>query len=281
MTSTARPTAQLLRRCLTSASIPLHLCPPSRSLHLSHGSLHRQSLLFAPRPSPLSLPFRRSLYIQTQSTPNVNALKFLPGKLVLPPDHPTVDFSSFKAASVRSPLAAALFHIDGVKGVLLASDFLSVNVEDGSDWNVIKPSVYAAIMDFYASNQPAIKPDPKAAAAAAGEQAKAAEDSEVVSMIKELIETRIRPAVQEDGGDIEFISFNESSGLVQVQMQGSCKGCSSSAVTLKNGIENMLMHYVPEVSGVEEWKDEQLEAVSNEELNKLEEGLKKIKQEHH
>ena len=106
------------------------------------------------------------------------------------------------------------------------------------------------------------------------------EDSEVVSMIKELIDTRIRPAVQEDGGDIDFVSFDESSGLVRVQMQGSCKGCSSSAVTLKNGIENMLMHYVPEVSGVEEWKDEQLEAVSNEELHKLEEGLKKIKQDH-
>ena len=217
------------------------------------------------------------MFIQTQSTPNVNSLKFLPGKAVLPADHPTVDFSSYKSAALRSPLAASLFHVDGVKGVLLASDFISVNVEDGSDWNVVKPSVYGVIMDFYASNQPVLKPELGGAKTAEGEQA-AVEDSEVVAMIKELIESRIRPAVQEDGGDIAFISFNEDSGVVQVQMQGSCKGCSSSSVTLKNGIENMLMHYVPEVTAVEEWKDEELEAVSNDELAKLEEGLKKLKQ---
>ena len=280
-TAIRMPATQLLRRALPSSRIPFPPRPSSRCLHLSHHppSLHRPSSLSTPRRSSPSLSLRRSLYIQTQTTPNLNALKFLPGKPVLPPDHPTVDFSSFKAASARSPLASALFHIDGVRGVLLAADFISVNVEDGSDWNVIKPSVYAAIMDFYSSNQPAIKPDPKAAAAAAGagEGGAVEEDSEVVGMIKELIETRIRPAVQEDGGDISFVSFNEQSGLVQVQMQGSCKGCSSSAVTLKNGIENMLMHYVPEVSSVEEWKDEQLEAVSNEELHKLEDKLNKIK----
>ena len=208
----------------------------------------------------------------------MNSLKFLPGKPVLPADHPTVDFSSPKQAALRSPLADALFHVSGVRGVLLAPDFLSVNVEDGSDWNVVKPEVYAAITDFYASNQPVLKEQPsQPAPSAAG--AAAAADSEVVSMIKELIESRIRPAVQEDGGDIAFISFDEATGVCSVQMQGSCKGCASSAVTLKNGIENMLMHYVPEVSAVEEWKDEELEAVSNEELSRLEEGLKKIRQE--
>ena len=222
------------------------------------------------------------MFIQTQSTPNLNSLKFLPGKPVLPPDTATVDFSSYKAAALRSPLAASLFLVDGVKGVLLAQDFVSVNVEDGSDWNVVKPSVYAAIMDFYASNQPVLKPElggAKVGGVGGEGDVKAAEDSEVVAMIKELIESRIRPAVQEDGGDIAFIAFNESSGVVQVQMQGSCKGCSSSSVTLKNGIENMLMHYVPEVTAVEEWKDEELEAVSNDELDKLEEGLRKLKQE--
>ena len=164
--------------------------------------------------------------------------------------------------------------------MLLSADFLSVNVEDGSDWAVIKPAVYAAIMDFFASNQPVVKPEASAAPQSAdGQQAVAEEDSEVVSMIKELIESRIRPAVQEDGGDIAFVRFDSGTGVVHVQMQGSCKGCSSSSVTLKNGIENMLMHYVPEVSGVEEWKDEQLEQVSNDQLRKLEEGLNKIKQE--
>ena len=207
----------------------------------------------------------------------MNSLKFLPGKPVLPADHPTVDFSSFKAASLRSPLASALFHIDGVKGVLLSHDFLSVNVEEGSDWNVVKPSVYAAIMDFYASNQPVLKAEVKPAGAS--DAAAAPADSEVVSMVKELIESRIRPAVQEDGGDIQFVSFNEATGVVQVVMQGSCKGCSSSSVTLKNGIENMLMHYVPEVTAVEEWKDEELEAVSNEQLSKLEQALSSIKHE--
>ena len=238
-------------------------------------TVHRTSSI--QQPSRLSVRLCRHLFIQTQTTPNQNSLKFLPGKPVLPADHPTVDFSTPKQAALRSPLADALFHIVGVKGVLLAPDFLSVNVEDGSDWNVVKPEVYAAITDFYASNQPAIKEQPKQPQPQPGQAV--VEDSEVVAMIKELIESRIRPAVQEDGGDIAFVSFDEATGVCSVQMQGSCKGCASSAVTLKNGIENMLMHYVPEVTAVEEWKDEELEAVSSEELNRLEEGLKKIRQE--
>ena len=257
----------------TSTTRLYHSASSSCSSSLLPHSLRSSLLSFSLRPS---VPLRRHLFIQTQTTPNQNSLKFLPGKAVLPADHPTVDFSSPKQAALRSPLADALFHIVGVRGVLLAPDFLSVNVEDGSDWNVVKPEVYAAITDFYSSNQPALKEQlAKQAQPAAG----AVEDSEVVAMIKELIESRIRPAVQEDGGDIAFIAFNEASGVCSVQMQGSCKGCASSSVTLKNGIENMLMHYVPEVTAVEEWKDEELEAVSNEELTRLEEGLKKIRQE--
>ena len=279
---------RVVRRVLLGSPLPSHPHPIARSLHFLSAPLLRRvspsssSSSSSSSAAALFLSPRRRLFIQTQSTPNLNSLKFLPGKPVLPADTPTVDFSSYKAAALRSPLAASLFLVDGVRGVLLAQDFVSVNVEDGSDWNVVKPSVYACIMDFYASNQPVLKPElggAKAGGVGGEGEVKAAEDSEVVSMIKELIESRIRPAVQEDGGDIAFISFNEGSGVVQVQMQGSCKGCSSSSVTLKNGIENMLMHYVPEVTSVEEWKDEELEAVSNDELDKLEEGLRKLKQE--
>ena len=286
--STCRLIRCLRRRIASASSTRQFHSLSSSSSSLSHRSSRHITCtsLVASRPSSshvpifLSASFSRSLYIQTQTTPNQNSLKFLPGKAVLPADHPTVDFSSPKQAALRSPLADALFHIDGVRGVLLAGDFLSVNVEDGSDWNVVKPEVYAAITDFYASNQPALKPQPaQPQQTAASSTSAAAEDSEVVAMIKELIESRIRPAVQEDGGDIAFMGFDEATGVCSVQMQGSCKGCASSAVTLKNGIENMLMHYVPEVTAVEEWKDEELEAVSNEELKRLEEGLKKIRQE--
>ena len=279
--------SRLLVRQLSSLFAPrqFHSASSSHSSLVRRRSRNSSRLSAASLASPLRLsvplPLRRQLYIQTQTTPNQNSLKFVPGKPVLPAEHPTVDFSSPKQAALRSPLADALFHIDGVRGVLLAADFLSVNVEDGSDWNVVKPEVYAAITDFYASNQPAIKPQLKQQAeqSAAAGTAAVEEDSEVVAMIKELIESRIRPAVQEDGGDIAFVSFDTVTGVCSVQMQGSCKGCASSSVTLKNGIENMLMHYVPEVTAVEEWKDEELEAVSNEELKRLEEGLKKIRQE--
>jgi len=152
---------------------------------------------------------------------------------------------------------------------------VSVNVSEGSDWNIIKPHVYAVIMDFLTSGQAVITDTP-----ASSDTAITEDDDEIVSLIKELIETRIRPAVQEDGGDIVYKGFDAESGIVRISMVGSCKGCSSSSVTLKNGIENMLMHYVPEVTNVEEYIDPEREAmnqVSNEQLKKLEEGLKKIK----
>jgi len=236
------------------------------------------------------------MFIQTQPTPNPNSLKFLPGKPVLVSSSSssssspsTVDFSNYREAQ-RSPLASALFKIEGINGVLLSSDFISINIQEGQDWQVIKPSVYAAIMDFYASGKPVLREETTAAVSASASATSSSgsesqvqpsgsdtlitdSDDEVVSMIKELIETRIRPAVQEDGGDICYKGFDTSTGIVSVQMQGSCKGCSSSSITLKNGIENMLMHYVPEVQSVVEWKDEEMETVSQEQLRKLEETL--------
>jgi len=214
---------------------------------------------------------RRSLFIQTQPTPNPRSLKFLPGKPVLPAGSDTLDFQSFKAAQQQSPLAAALFAIDGVTGVFLGSDFVTVSTKEGTDWLVTKPSVFAAISDFYASGKPVVLEKAPSTDTTITE-----EDDEIVSMIKELIETRIRPSVQDDGGDIIFRGFHN--GIVRLQMQGSCVGCPSSSVTLKNGIENMLMHYVPEVEGVEEWVDTELEHVSTDQLKKLEEHLEKAKQ---
>lgn len=234
----------------------------------------RSSLSASPRPAA-SL-FRRGLFIQTQSTPNPNSLKFLPGRDVSPARQ--ADFNSYREASRQSPLAAALLSIEGVSSVYLGSDFLSVNVVDGAQWSLVKPEVFAAIMDFFASGKPVLVESAEEAATISSTTILES-DSEVVALIKELIETRIRPAVQEDGGDIDFIDFDEVSGKVRVQMQGACKGCSSSAITLKNGIENMLRHYVPEVSEVEEFVDEELHAVSEEQLKKLEDKLEKAKTE--
>lgn len=220
-------------------------------------------------------PSHRTLFIQTQNTPNPNALKFLPGRSVLPADsqQTAMDFPSVKAAQ-NSPLASVLFQIDGVQGVLLGTDFVAVNVDDGVEWAVVKPHVFATISDFFASGKPVVQDVPVFSDTAILDS-----DDEVVSLIKELIETRIRPAVQEDGGDIVYKGMDRDQGVVRVQMVGSCKGCSSSSVTLKSGIENMLMHYVPEVTAVEEWIDPETEAmnqVSAEQLRKLEEGLAKV-----
>ena len=160
------------------------------------------------------------MFIQTQSTPNPNSLKFLPGRDVSPGGS-THDFSSYRDASARSPLAALLFGIEGVRGVYLGPDFVSVNVEEGRDWALLKPEVYAVIMDFYASGKPVLLEGDAAAegAAAVSSTTILPTDSEVVAMIKELIETRIRPAVQEDGGDIDYKSFDEQTGKVLVQVR--------------------------------------------------------------
>jgi hypothetical protein len=169
--------------------------------------------------SPLSHILRRHLFIQTQSTPNPLSLKFSPGREVLPAGSVTYDFSSYREASKVSPLAQNLFAIEGVKGVYLGPDFISVQITEGGDWNLIKPEIYAVITDFFAGDTPVIR---------SGEDVESTErvssttilpdDSEVVAMIKELIETRIRPAVQDDGGDIDYISFDTETGILKVQV---------------------------------------------------------------
>ena len=175
------------------------------------------------------------MFIQTEQTPNPATLKFLPGRAVMPAG--TADFPDPESAG-RSPLAERLFQIDGVAGVFLGSDFVTVTKEAGREWQLLKPAILGALMEHFTSGRPLIlEPAPGAGGGA--------DESEVVSQIKELLETRVRPAVAQDGGDIIFHGFE--GGVVFLHMQGSCSGCPSSTATLKAGIENMLRHYIPEV----------------------------------
>jgi Fe-S cluster biogenesis protein NfuA len=176
------------------------------------------------------------MFIQTEQTPNPATLKFLPGVEVM--GSGTANFTDSQGAS-RSPLAERLFGLPEVAGVFLGSDFITVTKAGDSDWFQLKPAVLAAIMDHFTAGLPIVIDGPEAAAEGEGD------DDEVVSAIKELLETRVRPAVAQDGGDIIFEDFAD--GIVYLHMQGSCSGCPSSTATLKAGIENMLRHYIPEV----------------------------------
>lgn len=179
------------------------------------------------------------MFIQTEQTPNPATLKFLPGREVMGTG--TADFPTAESAG-RSPLAERLFGIEGVAGVFLGSDFITVTKTADRDWHLLKPAILGAIMEHFTAGRAVINAEPAAAAEGQGE------DDEIVAQIKELLETRVRPAVAQDGGDIVFHGFEE--GVVYLHMQGSCAGCPSSTATLKAGIENMLRHYVPEVMEV-------------------------------
>ncbi len=185
------------------------------------------------------------MFIQTESTPNPATLKFLPGLSVMG-EGAVADFPTREAAA-RSPLARALFEIDGVARVFFGSDFISVTKTDG-DWKQLKAPILGAIMDHFTQGLPLIE----SAAEDDDDDARYGDgDPEIVAQIRELIDTRVRPAVAQDGGDIIYKGFDGASGIVFLHLQGSCAGCPSSTMTLKNGIENMLRHYVPEVSAVE------------------------------
>lgn len=219
---------------------------------------------------------RRSLFIQTATTPNPESLKFIPnGRLVLGHipediendtsnklengeeialnDYTTSDNNvgfhmtrKDHTLIARSPLAKLIFNLDeGIKSIYLGYDFITITKYAEAHWQHLQTPIFGAIMDFYATNQPALLEVPEITDTTILE-----DDDEVVAMIKELLESRIRPAVQEDGGDIKYVGFEEHTGIVTVQLAGSCVGCPSSSVTLKNGVENMLMHYIPEVTAV-------------------------------
>jgi len=183
------------------------------------------------------------MFIQSESTPNPATLKFLPGQTVMP--HGTLDIRDRDSAG-RSPLANALFSIDGVSGVFLGPDFISVTKGDG-EWQTLKPMVLGAILEHYTSGAPMLR-DPEGADI--DDEFFDAKDAGTVETIKELLESRVRPAVAGDGGDITFRGFRD--GVVFLEMKGSCSGCPSSTATLKNGVQNLLKHFVPEVLAVEQ-----------------------------
>ncbi|MDQ8699485.1 NifU family protein [Hyphomicrobium sp. LHD-15] len=182
------------------------------------------------------------MFIQTEATPNPQTLKFIPGKPVL--EDGTADFRAKRDAQA-SPLASRLFDIEGVSGVFLGSDFISVTKND-TEWQHLKPMILGAIMEHYLSGAAVVDRD---GANDAADGAYDAEDADVVATIKELLETRVRPAVAQDGGDITFAGFRD--GVVYLHMRGACSGCPSSTATLRHGIENLLKHFCPEVEEVQ------------------------------
>lgn len=179
------------------------------------------------------------MFIQTEATPNPATLKFLPGQTVL--DAGTADFPTADTAA-KSPLAMRIFAVSGVTGVFLGTDFVTVTKADDVEWDVVKAPILGAIMEHFQSGQPVMDGE---ADATGGHAEHTGEDGEIVNQIKELLDTRVRPAVAQDGGDIVFHGFDR--GVVYLHMQGACAGCPSSTLTLKMGIENLLRHYIPEV----------------------------------
>jgi len=222
-----------------------------------------------PNTSCISYGFvqKRNMFIQTQETPNPESLMFFPGQEVIS-EGSTAHFETMEDALV-SPLARHLLRIEGVRSLMFGSDFITVNKHSEHTWIQVKPEVFATMMDFFASGAPVID---EGAEAPSGATPIHEDDDDTVLYIKSLLDSRIRPFVQEDGGDIEYVSFDE--GILYLRMQGACGSCPSAGMTLKGGIENMVMHYVPEVKGVEQVLDE-VDQVNEQQFQKLEQSLKK------
>lgn len=187
------------------------------------------------------------MFIQTETTPNPATLKFLPGQVVM--QMGTADFRAPEEAAAKSPLAARLFEVNGVTGVFFGYDFVTVTKDDALEWPHMKPAVLAAIMEHFMAGAPVMDERAGTVDSAGDEEFFDAGDETVVATIKELIETRVRPAVAQDGGDITFRGYKD--GVVFLNMKGACAGCPSSTATLKHGIQNLLRHFIPEVEQVE------------------------------
>lgn len=188
------------------------------------------------------------MLIETELTPNPATIKFLPGRTVMGAG--TRDFATPEEAEA-SPLADALFGLGDVTGVFFGSDFISVTIAPGSEWSYVKPDILATLLEHFSANMPLFKAGSAAEISVPGDESSFGDDpadAEIVEQIRELIDTRVRPAVANDGGDIIYRGFDK--GTVYLKMQGACAGCPSSTATLKNGIEQLLKHYVPEVTEV-------------------------------
>lgn len=213
----------------------------------------------------------RFLSFKTYPTPNANALKFVSPELAISPlENSTFEFSSSLQA-VHSPLARRLFQLPGVKSVMIGHDFLTVNKLDHVNWATLRPEVVELLDTFLTKKEEPVLT--KELLEQNDSLAASEDDSEVVSMIKELIDTRIRPAIQDDGGDIEYKAFDEQTGTVFLKLQGACKSCSSSEDTLKGGIEAMLKHYIEEVREIVQILDPE-EEIANREFERLEHRLR-------
>ena len=214
------------------------------------------------------------MFIQTESTPNDDSLKFIPGVDVM--TEGSAEFLDTRSA-LASPLALRLMGIEGVRAVFYGPDFVTVSKDQDVPWSVLKPEIYSLLMEHFSYGKPLFRSDEDRDAAGPQDTRILDTDSDTVAMIKELLQTRVRPAIMEDGGDIEYCGFTDD-GIVNLKLKGSCRGCSSSTVTLKTGIERMMMHYIPEVKGVEQVVDEE-EKIALEEFEKLEKRLQPEKKE--
>ncbi|KZF19985.1 HIRA-interacting protein 5 [Xylona heveae TC161] len=239
----------------------------------------------APNFNPAGLGGRRTIFIQTEPTPNPDALKFLPNHRVLPEgvSTPFLEYLSPRSTlspPYPSPLAASLLNVEGVTSIFYGLDFITVTKSPDANWAHVKPEVFSLITEAVTKGEEIVTVVEGSATESGQEGLEAdslgynEEDSEVVGMIKELLETRIRPAIQEDGGDIEFRGFEN--GTVLLKLRGACRTCDSSTVTLKNGIESMLMHYIEEVQAVHQVLDQE-EEIAMQEFAKFEEKLRQQK----
>lgn len=225
---------------------------------MSFRILSKLPTLRATRPSILTPAtfrpnFIRSLFIQTEETPNEQALKFLPSTNIMPAGE-TLEYLSGREA-FASPLARKLFAVEGIKTVMFGSNFITVEKKTNIQWMLIKPEIFSILTESLTSGEPIFDENMVLPKDAAFDE----DDDDIVAMIKELIFTKIRPAIQEDGGDIEFVKFEEDSGTVVLRLRGACRSCDSSSVTLKNGIESMLKHYIEEVEEVRQVEEEEEE----------------------
>ncbi|KAI9690713.1 MAG: hypothetical protein M1820_009889 [Bogoriella megaspora] len=263
----------------------------SRCLHQTSRTIpsvfsgRRPALPRSNKITAITQPSRRSIFIQTEDTPNADALKFRPNHQILPKDFPSPFLEYLTPRSTLapphpSPLAAQLLNVDGITSVFFGSDYITVTKDSGTPWPHVKPEVFSLITETINQGQPIVNTVENKSGEAGQEGAQQdslqydENDSEVVQMIKELLETRIRPAIQEDGGDIEFRGFHD--GQVLLKLRGACRTCDSSTVTLKNGIEGMLMHYIEEVQGVQQIMDQE-EEMAMKEFAKFEEKLRQQK----